>query len=1330
LKIRLFCLGFALITGILCKAQDNVNDLDAQDYIFHANIVDFKEKTAIIKLFRALKYYGIWDNIHALYLPTGGTELSHSLNAKDPRPDEDAYPLIFPNGATHTNSGVSFNGIDQGAMSFYRATSTRLHLMVYQSQIATSPFIWSGDRNGETDFYSYTWSSLFTGSNIGFANSGNYDLQPIEQASEGFFYGQRIKHDSTQGYFNGNLVSSWVNPVSPSYNADTSQYIWLNKSNQFADFLGTTGYVVVSIGNCMSGSMPNLYYQIIQAFLSELGIQNGNFLNWPAIPDNYETLITSNYRWHKATENAVDTAIDGVHLYSIRDSLYLWGGWNGHWYPFDFNNGFVSGDGGKTWERIGQAPWNIRHSAAYGVDSLGRGYLIGSDSQPESTPTNRKEVWRTRNGRNWLLRTENAPWSGDLVLEGLAIKGTTLYIAGGQFVTSNQGNDTIWKSDDGGKNWVSINTSATQLGGILYNNFKYFKTRNKFIAFCGGKYDSDPAQRLYASQVWSSDDCITWTRENDIPFEPRQYSDMVEWDNKLWVFGGDRPSTSGGGTLNLRSLWYMDENGEWHEAGSTPLPPRHASGLTVDKKNNRLVIACGNMHTDVWYLEKLAKGPEFAVPISKNVPISDNCSVVIPDLSNDIDANFQNVAVITQNPLAGTLINSNSPFTATVTLKDFSGIERGQLITLIPVDSTAPAFSVQDTVSVALNPNCSIVIPNLVDSLKGTDNCGEVSFYQLPSAGTVVNNPKAIMEKIEVIGTDEHDNTSSHFVIIKVKDIIPPVFSVPDTVFVNSGSDCKLRIPNIVDTLKVYDNCGNTQISQFPEAGSVINNGGTTINILVSATDEYNNTTTHTVMVKIRDTIPPKFACPPPQIVGISEHCHASVPNFLNTLVAEDCGQVILKQIPEAGTVIDVSNNSVFNVAIIATDESNNTSTCIVPLTIKDTTAPVFKTITDIQNPADVNQCGALVNINPPAVTDNCAAILTGTRSDGQSLDASYPVGNTVITWKATDASGNESIQTQNIVITDEQSPIVNAPSQLSYCYSNNSFYKIPMIAVTDNCGIAGISYKIQGNTNRSGNDNASGIFNKGVSTIWWSVKDNHGNETTVSTTVKINDPLEITIPDVYPLGQKTEVNALYIGYGPSSTILKAETEGGEAPYNFAWSNNAVSQSINIPALAEGTYNFVVFAQDASGCKDSASKQIRIMNVQCNESGVLVCKKEWNQTSTECVDSSEVESLLSRGSYLGSCKNFFTTVDPADSLAIETIPNPSNYFFKLLLQTEKTQKISIRIYNNIGQLLDKKEMRSDYINMDFGYNYLPGVYFAEIISGEKRKIVKLIKTSY
>jgi hypothetical protein len=73
-----------------------------------------------------------------------------------------------------------------------------------------------------------------------------------------------------------------------------------------------------------------------------------------------------------------------------------------------------------------------------------------------------------------------------------------------------------------------------------------------------------------------------------------------------------------------------------------------------------------------------------------------------------------------------------------------------------------------------------------------------------------------------------------------------------------------------------------------------------------------------------------------------------------------------------------------------------------------------------------------------------------------------------------------------------------------SFCSSGGT-YTIPVLTATDNCSAVSISYTITGATTRSGNtNNASGLFNTGVSTINWTVKDAAGNTSLSSTTVTV----------------------------------------------------------------------------------------------------------------------------------------------------------------------------------------------------------------------------------
>jgi hypothetical protein len=125
---------------------------------------------------------------------------------------------------------------------------------------------------------------------------------------------------------------------------------------------------------------------------------------------------------------------------------------------------------------------------------------------------------------------------------------------------------------------------------------------------------------------------------------------------------------------------------------------------------------------------------------------------------------------------------------------------------------------------------------------------------------------------------------------------------------------------------------------------------------------------------------------------------------------------------------------------------------------------------------------------------------------------------------------------------------------------------------------------------------------------------------------------LAAVIPAVYALNTAVdEKNTLYIGYGPSSLTITANVSGGTAPYAYQWNLNETAQSITIAAA--GTYTVVV--TDAKGCQTTAAMVIKIVNVQCGNSGdkVMVC----HNGQEICVSSSAVQSHLNHGDKLGSC---------------------------------------------------------------------------------------------
>jgi hypothetical protein len=187
-------------------------------------------------------------------------------------------------------------------------------------------------------------------------------------------------------------------------------------------------------------------------------------------------------------------------------------------------------------------------------------------------------------------------------------------------------------------------------------------------------------------------------------------------------------------------------------------------------------------------------------------------------------------------------------------------------------------------------------------------------------------------------------------------------------------------------------------------------------------------------------------------------------------------------------------------------------------ITVSDNTPPSFTRPPDITIYKDANcnyNASLVVTGGATNIQDNCSTGITATYADVITPGAC----NTIITrtWNLVDRCGNAATpQVQTITVTDNTLPVLTCPPAQTFCQllSGNN-YTIPVLMATDNCpGVLTITYQITGATIRSGTgNNASGVFNPGVSTITWTVTDVCGNITTCTTIVTINPkPSPVTI--------------------------------------------------------------------------------------------------------------------------------------------------------------------------------------------------------------------------
>jgi hypothetical protein len=290
--------------------------------------------------------------------------------------------------------------------------------------------------------------------------------------------------------------------------------------------------------------------------------------------------------------------------------------------------------------------------------------------------------------------------------------------------------------------------------------------------------------------------------------------------------------------------------------------------------------------------------------------------------------------------------------------------------------------------------------------------------------------------------------------------------------------------------------------------------------------------------------------------------------------------------------------------------------------------------------------------------------------------------------------------------------------------------YHIPGISATDFSGIKDITYSITGATTRSGvGADPSGSFNVGTSTITWVVRDNADNSATCSTVVRVDYPLSVTIPNVYPLPFFGNVNTIYTDFGPSCTILAASASGGTRlpgnKYFYAWSTGATTAFISICPNAVGKHIYTVTVTDSLGCTAVASITINVVDARCgaHNNQFMVC---WFGKYQTCYSQRQAISALLLGAKLGSCPQpaaLETTQTsgvsaPVDITGdIQLFPNPNRGIFEVRLKP--VGPAEIRVSDLSGKIVLRKLStvlnKATSVHISMG-NVSDGVYILQVIS--------------
>jgi len=448
---------------------------------------------------------------------------------------------------------------------------------------------------------------------------------------------------------------------------------------------------------------------------------------------------------------------------------------------------------------------------------------------------------------------------------------------------------------------------------------------------------------------------------------------------------------------------------------------------------------------------------------------------------------------------------------------------------VIVVDTTAPHLTIPEDQTVE-----AISIKETLVEI------GKAEANDITGISSITNNAPEIFSLgstvVTWISIDNNDNTTIYEQTITVVDTTPPSIFVPADI-VTEATDPVLNFIELGDAT-TYDHVGVESVTNDkPDSFSF----GDTI-VTWTAVDISGNISTGTQLVTIIDTTMPEIFAPSDVIVeatGIS-----------NTVV--EIGEATIYDIIQVYSVTsDSPDTFALGETVItwtATDSSGNSATATQTVTVVDTTVPGITAPDSIQ--MEATSVDNIVEIGTP-VYDDLVDVISVT-SDSPDT---FALGETVITWTATDSSGNSATATQTVTVVDTTVPGITAPDSITIEASGaeGNLAGIGIGSGSDKVEIISVT-----------NDSPD-TFALGETVITWTATDSSGNSATATQTVTVVDTTapELIVPEDIIVDSFSLENLVEIGDANALDLVDTlPTITNDAPETFPLGDTIVTWNV------------------------------------------------------------------------------------------------------------------------------------------------------------------------
>ena len=463
-------------------------------------------------------------------------------------------------------------------------------------------------------------------------------------------------------------------------------------------------------------------------------------------------------------------------------------------------------------------------------------------------------------------------------------------------------------------------------------------------------------------------------------------------------------------------------------------------------------------------------------------------------------------------------VNSSGSYTVIVT--NASNCSATSAVTVVTVqDIIAPVAPVL----APINAQCSatVPVPTAIDNCAGTIAGVTSDPLTYTAQGTYT---------IHWTFNDGNGNTTTANQTVTILDVTPPSIVCPDNISVTATSPAGAIVTFAAPV--GTDNCTGVttlQTAGLP-SGATFPVGTTTQTYTV--TDAVGNTVSCSFDVTVNCVTPLFTQCATDQTVNTTAGLCTAVVNYIASASGFPVANLSYTFTgATTGSGSGTGSGAIFNKGVttvtISAANACGTATCSFTVEVVDNENPVIvNTPSNINQQNDAGQCGAVINWTAPTATDNCPGVTVIASHQSGTV---FPVGTTVVTYTATDASGHIVTSQFTVTVTDTENPIITIPAdithsadagQCSYTFgtdnnggisqspngsgsgsgSGSSGISLGTATATDNCGttlVTGI---------RSDAQPLNAPFPVGITTIQWTVTDAHGNTAGGVQTVSITD--------------------------------------------------------------------------------------------------------------------------------------------------------------------------------------------------------------------------------